>query len=86
MAQSEKNDKHSTVKPQEKTMESIGSASQEEDGTIVLLLRADTSGGAVGDAQFRYTPSDPDYAMIKAHVGPIPKNGSVPVRPFPEKK
>jgi hypothetical protein len=61
--------------------DAIGVATQEADGTIVLALRAP---GSVGDAQLRYPPSHPDYAMIKAHVGPIPSGGSVPVRPFPQ--
>ena len=64
---------------------SIGTATQEADGTIVLALRAQDAGGAFGDAQIRYAPGDPDYAMVKAHVGPIPKNGSVPVKPFPDR-
>jgi hypothetical protein len=61
----------------------IGMATQEADGTIVLTLRADGPAGAAGDAQFRYPPADKDYRMIQAHVGPIPAGKSVPVRPFP---
>ena len=64
--------------------QSIGSARREPDGTIVLTLRATDAGGAIGDAQFRYPPSHPQYAMIRSHVGFIPPGGSVPVKPFPE--
>lgn len=64
---------------------SIGTATQEADGTIALALRAQDAGGAFGDAQIRYAPRDRDYAMVKAHVGPIPKNGTVPVKPFPDR-
>jgi hypothetical protein len=64
------------------TADSIGVASQEADGTIVLMLRA-TGAGAVGDAQFRYPPTHAQYAMIKAHVGPIPAGQSIAVKPFP---
>lgn len=64
--------------------ESIGAATQEADGTIVLMLRA-TADGTVGDAQFRYPPTHAQYAMIKAHVGPIASGKSVLVRPFPER-
>jgi hypothetical protein len=64
--------------------ESIGVASQETDGTIILTLRATGEGGIVGGAQFRYPPTHPQYAMIKAHVGPIPPGKSVNVRPFPQ--
>lgn len=64
---------------------SIGVATKNPDGTIVLMLRAEGAGGAIGDAQFRYPPTHPQYSMIAHHVGPIPKNGSVPVKPFSEK-
>ena len=67
------------------TAEPIGVATIEEDGTIVLMLRAEGEDGKIGDAQFRYPPTDKDYSMIKAHVGPIPKGGSVPVKPFPDR-
>lgn len=62
--------------------ETIGIATEEADGTIVLNLRATGAGGATGDAQLRYPKTHPQYQTIKAHVGPIPKGGSVPVRPF----
>jgi hypothetical protein len=65
--------------------ETIGTATEEADGTIVLTLRATGAGGALGDAQLRYPKTHPQYQTIKAHVGPIPKGGSAPVRPFPEK-
>lgn len=65
------------------TTDAIGVATQEADGTIVLALRATGGQGSVGDAQLRYPPNHPDYAMIKEHVGLIPPGGSVPVRPFP---
>ena len=65
--------------------ESIGVASQESDGTIVLTLRATGEGGMVGDGQFRYPPTHAQYAMIKAHVGPIPGGKSVAVKPFPDR-
>lgn len=64
------------------TVESIGVATQEPDGTIVLDLNAEGD-GVVGRGLLRYPPSHPDYAMIRDHVGPIPQGGSVPVPPFP---
>jgi len=64
--------------------ESIGSATMEADGTIVLQLRAET-GSAVGDALFRYPPSHEEYVRIRAHVGPIEPGQSRPVPPFPDK-
>ncbi|XYD11905.1 hypothetical protein R1A27_32600 (plasmid) [Methylobacterium sp. NMS12] len=60
----------------------IGVASREADGSIVLTLRADGPGGVLGDAQFRYAPSDPNYGMIVRHVGSMPRRGAVPVMPF----
>lgn len=74
--QAEKADALST-KPEE----SIGVATQEPDGTIVLQLRA-SGGGSVGDGLLRYPPNHPNYAEVKAHVGPIPPGKSVPVKPF----
>ena len=64
--------------PQE---DNIGVATQEADGTIVLQLRA-SGAGAVGDGLLRYPPTHPNYAEVKAHVGPIPPGKSVPVKPF----
>jgi hypothetical protein len=61
---------------------SIGVATQEPDGTILLQLRAASDGDAVGDALVRYPPNDVNYTKIARHVGPIPRGGSVPVRPF----
>ncbi len=77
--------KEKSVKPSQAQAEpeSVGVATQEADGTIVLMLRA-TGPDAIGDAQFRYPPSHPQYAMIKAHVGLIPPGKSVSVRPFPQ--
>lgn len=63
----------------------IGVATQEADGTIVLELRATTDDGLIGDALIRYRPGDPHYAMVARHVGPIPRNGSVFVKPFGER-
>ena len=64
--------------------ETIGVATQEADGTIVLQLRTPADSGMAGQALVRYPRSDPNYAAVARHVGPIPKGGSVFVRPFPE--
>ncbi len=63
----------------------IGVATQDPDGSLVLILRAESIGGAMGDARVRYAPSDPAYAGIARHLGPIQPGGSVPVRPFEER-
>ncbi|MBY0302507.1 MULTISPECIES: hypothetical protein [Sphingomonas] len=67
----------------QKPATSIGTAMQEPDGTIVLSLRATGAAGASGDAVVRYPPNDPNYAAVKKHIGSIPENGSVEVKPFP---
>jgi len=64
---------------------SIGSATMEQDGTLVLNLRAQ-SGGTIGDGRLVYRPGDKDYQAILAHLSPIEKGQTVPVRPWPEKK
>ena len=46
---------------------SIGEATMEPDGTIVLRLRA-TGPDAVGEAVSRYTPDDPHYKSIRDHL------------------
>jgi len=48
---------------------SIGQATMDPDGTIVLQLRADGSGGSVGDALLRYPPNHPQYHSILDHLG-----------------
>ena len=77
---------HPAARPQSSiaASDSIGVATQEPDGTIVLVLRAEGQGEAVGEGLLRYPRSDPDYDMISKHVGPIPPGGTVMVKPFPE--
>ena len=56
----------------------------EENGTIVLQLRADSGSGAVGDALLRYAPGDPNYSAILKYVGGLKKGQEKPVPPWPE--
>ena len=62
---------------------SIGSATMEADGTIVLTLRAE-SPGIVGDAQLRYPPSHAQYQDILRHLGGLSPGERKPVPPWPE--
>lgn len=63
---------------------SIGSAHEENDGTLVLRLRAEAEDGtALGEGELRYAPADPDYRHVRCHLGAIPPGGEVSVRPFP---
>ena len=64
---------------------SIGEATMEQDGTIVLTLRAEGPGAARGDAQFRYPPSHPEYREILAHLGGLKPGERKPVPPWEEK-
>jgi hypothetical protein len=66
--------------------ESIGAASMEPDGTILLQLRASDGAGALGDALLRYPPSDPEYKAILKHLGGLEPGQHKPVKPFPEKR
>jgi hypothetical protein len=63
--------------------ETIGVATMEKDGTIVLQLRA-TGPGVMGDALLKYPPSDKDYKKILDHLGGLKPGESKPVPPFPD--
>jgi hypothetical protein len=69
-----------------KSVASIGSAKMEEDGTIVLQLRAEAPDGAVGDAILRYPPGHPQYDEILRHLGGLEKGQEKPVAPWPDNK
>ncbi|KAA0970378.1 hypothetical protein FPY71_07615 [Aureimonas fodinaquatilis] len=62
--------------------ETVGVAWLEADGTIVLQLRAESSNGIVGESVVKYAPDDSCYRVLKQHIGKIPENGTVSVRPF----
>jgi hypothetical protein len=57
----------------------------EADGTIVLMLRAEGPGGAVGEGMLRYPPGHKDYQMVKQHLGGLTPGQSKPVPPFPDR-
>ena len=64
---------------------SIGVATMEADGTIVLQLRAEGPGGIRGDAVVRYPVGHPQYQEIIRHLGGLTKGQTKPVPPWPEK-
>jgi len=64
--------------------ESIGTATMEADGTIVLHLFARGPGGMHGQGVLRYAVSDPKYKEILEHVGPLKPGETRPVRPWPD--
>jgi hypothetical protein len=64
----------------------IGSAQMEQDGTIVLQLRAeDPVSGAIGDALFTYPLGHPAYSEILKHLGGLQKGEIKQVPPWPRK-
>jgi Protein of unknown function (DUF1353) len=48
--------------------EPIGTAELHEDGTIVLDLRAEGEGSAIGHGTLTVRPGEPSYADLKAHI------------------
>lgn len=63
---------------------SIGKAWMERDGTIVLQLRAEGPGGAVGDALLRYPANHREYDRVMRHLGGLKPGETKPVPPWPE--
>lgn len=62
----------------------IGVAWLENDGTLVMQLRAETPGKARGDALLRYSPTDPQYHLMLEHVGGLKPGQTNPVPPWPQ--
>ena len=63
-------------------VESVGTATMSDDGTIVLQLR--TSGPAIGEARLVYRRGDPQYQEVLRHLGAILPGETKPVAPFPD--
>lgn len=68
----------------ESLRELIGVATMNDDGTIVLRLKAKTPHGGVGEGTLVYPPTHPQYQNILSHIGPIRKGQTVPVKPWPD--
>jgi hypothetical protein len=68
----------------EPTQDSIGKATMEGDGTIVLTLRAEGP-DAVGDALLRYPRSHASYDEVLAHLGGLEPGETKPCPPWPDK-
>ena len=64
--------------------ESIGVATMEADGTIVLRLIARGPGGLRGEGVLRYPVDRPKYQEILDHVGPLKPGELRPVAPWPD--
>lgn len=66
-----------------KQVDTIGVAWMEDDGTIVLRLRAEGP-GVVGMGTLRYEKDHPQYKDILLHVGPLEPGQHKPVAPWPD--
>ncbi len=63
---------------------SIGTATMAADGTIVLRLRAEGRGGALGDGELRYPNTHPEYKKILDHLRGLKPGETKAVPPWPE--
>ena len=63
---------------------SVGSATMSQDGTIVLDLRAEGPGVAIGDARAVYPRGHRQYDEVLRHVGGPQPGENKPVPPWPE--
>jgi hypothetical protein len=62
----------------------IGEAWLEPDGTLVVTLRAEGPGGAIGHAQVRTKPGEPKYERWMGHLGGVRPGEKKLVPPWPE--
>lgn len=72
-------------------LESIGTCFMQDDGTLILKLRATSgpggatdSAGVVGSATITYACGDPAYGEILEHVKPISPGETKLVAPWPD--
>jgi len=75
---------HSTSDPGPSDLETIGVAWMEEDGTVVMRLRARTPDGGLAEGLLRYPRTDRRYREILNHVGLTRPGQSRAVAPWPE--
>jgi hypothetical protein len=64
-------------------LESIGKATMEEDGTVVLQIRA-AEAGLRGQTLLRYSPDHAEYRSILEHLGGLEPGDEKPVPPWPD--
>ncbi|MDZ4832749.1 MAG: hypothetical protein SGJ27_02995 [Candidatus Melainabacteria bacterium] len=64
--------------------EYIGECIIEEDGTLILRMRAVGPRGMIGSGTMTYRTDHPNYAEVLQHIGPIKPGENKPVRPFPD--
>ena len=74
------------AQPDSAQPDSIGQAWLDDDGTLMLQLRAEGPGGVVGDALIEYSPDDEEYESTLRHIGGLKKGEIKPVPPWPDEK
>ena len=60
----------------------IGVATMQNDGTIIMDLRSEGPGGMIGDARDVVRPNDPAYADVLKHLGGIKPGETKRIRPW----
>lgn len=63
--------------------EYIGTAWMDDDGTIIMRLRA-VGPGIVGTGTLTYPRTHPQYHEILDHLGPMKPGDEIAVRPWPD--
>ena len=66
------------------TSDIVGTATMQDDRTLVLDLYADRNTGLRGTAQLRYAPDHPQYGEILAHIEGLEPGGTKPVPAWPD--
>ena len=64
-------------------LKSIGTATMEDDGTIVMRLRGEMSNGTIAHGTFRYLKSDAQYNEVLDHLGGLQPGEVKQVPPWP---
>jgi hypothetical protein len=64
------------------TPKSIGMATMDDDGTIILDLRAEGPNGLVGIGRLIYAIGHPQYQDVLNHVGGLAAGDKKPVPPW----
>jgi hypothetical protein len=62
----------------------VGVATMESDGTIVLQLRTPSDSGPLGEALFTYPTDHPEYQSVLDHLGGLSPGEAKPVPPWPD--
>ena len=63
---------------------SVGVATMDNDGTIVLRLRAEGDGRTVAESELRIKPKDPNYDSTLQHLGGLKAGETKLVPPWPD--